>query len=78
MPIYEYACNDCGCEFEALVRSDTVPECPQCHSVSLDKKLSVFATAGATASAVSEAAPVAHGPCGSCGHPGGPGACGLM
>ncbi len=71
MPIYEYACQDCGREFEALVRSDTVPECPKCHSIQLEKKLSVFATGNAAP----EAAPMAAGPCGSCGHPDGPGAC---
>lgn len=71
MPIYEYACQDCGREFEALVRSTTVPECPDCHSISLEKKLSVFATAGST----NEAAPPALSPCGSCGNPGGPGSC---
>jgi putative FmdB family regulatory protein len=74
MPIYEYACHQCGNEFEALVRSDTVPECPSCQSRQLDKKLSVFAT-GATAA---EAAPPALGPCGSCGHSRGPGACSLQ
>lgn len=71
MPIYEYACQQCGREFEALVRSDTVPACPQCHSTELAKKLSVFATAAAPEVA-SAALP---SPCGSCGHPGGPGAC---
>lgn len=71
MPIYEYACQQCGHEFEALVRSSTVPECPDCHSTALEKKLSVFATAASNA----DAAPVAAGSCGSCGHPGGPGAC---
>jgi len=72
MPIYEYACHDCGREFEALVRSDTVPQCPDCHSTDLEKALSVFATAGSSA----QAAPAeAAGPCGSCGHPGGPGSC---
>jgi len=73
MPIYEYACSSCGKEFETLVRSGTVPDCPGCHSTDLEKKLSVFATGGAAA----EAAPVAASPCGSCGHPGGPGACRL-
>ena len=73
MPIYEYACLDCGREFEALVRSTTVPECPQCHSVQLNKKLSVFATAAASG----EVAPAMAGPCGTCGHPDGPGACSL-
>lgn len=75
MPIYEYACHDCGREFEALVRSDTVPACPGCQSTRLEKQLSVFATAAATESS---AAPVAAmGPCGSCGHPDGPGACSM-
>jgi putative FmdB family regulatory protein len=71
MPIYEYACHQCGHEFEALVRSSTVPECPSCHSTDLDKQLSVFATAAPGA----EALPPAAGPCGSCGHPDGPGSC---
>jgi len=70
MPIYEYACHDCGRKFEALVRASTVPECPACHSKDLEKLPSVFATAAAGAPE-----PVAAGPCGSCGHPGGPGAC---
>ena len=70
MPIYEYSCKDCGTEFETLVRASSVPDCPSCHSTDLEKKLSVFATAGSTP----EAAPAA-GPCGSCGNPGGPGSC---
>jgi len=73
MPIFEYACPRCGNEFEALVRSDTTPECPGCHSTQLEKKLSVFATAAADkpqAGALPQA-------CASCGHPGGPGACAL-
>jgi putative FmdB family regulatory protein len=69
MPIYEYACQDCGREFEMLVRSGTEPACPQCHSAHLEKRLSVFATAG------SESAAEAAAPCGTCGHPGGPGSC---
>jgi putative FmdB family regulatory protein len=71
MPIYEYACHQCGHEFEALVRQSTVPQCPSCHSTELEKQLSVFATASAGA----KAAPVEMGPCGSCGHPDGPGSC---
>jgi putative FmdB family regulatory protein len=74
MPIYEYACQDCGREFEALVRSDTVPACPQCHSTQLEKQLSVFATSASTPDAAPAMASPG-GPCGSCGHPGGPGAC---
>jgi putative FmdB family regulatory protein len=72
MPIYEYACQDCGREFEKLVRLDTVLECPQCHSTQLEKRLSVFATASAR-----DALPATSGPCGTCGHPDGPGSCAL-
>lgn len=72
MPIYEYACRDCGRQFEMLVRSDTVPGCPQCRSTRLDKQMSVFATAAPTADAAPRPSP-----CGSCGHPDGPGACAL-
>ena len=71
MPIYEYACSDCGHAFEALVRSGTVAQCPCCQSTALEKQLSLFATTGSAA----QAAPVMAGPCGSCGHPDGPGAC---
>jgi len=73
MPIFEYACHDCGNAFELLVRSSTVPECPQCHSHQLDKQLSVFATA----SSGEVPQPMAASPCGSCGHPDGPGACSI-
>ena len=75
MPIYEYHCNGCGKEFEALVRSSTTPECPACHSTQLDKKLSVFATSNA---AGSDPAPMAMGPCGTCGNPNGPGSCSIQ
>jgi len=71
MPIYEYACNSCGHEFEALVRAGTAPDCPNCHSTELGKRLSVFTAASA------QPAPIASGPCASCGHPDGPGACAL-
>jgi putative FmdB family regulatory protein len=72
MPIYEYACRTCGEEFETLVRAGASPECPSCGATDLDKKLSVFATAGAA-----ESASATPGPCGACGHPAGPGACAL-
>jgi putative FmdB family regulatory protein len=73
MPIYEFACQDCGREFEVLFRSGTALECPQCHSGALEKKLSVFAMPTLSAPATAPTLPSA---CGSCGHPGGPGACG--
>jgi putative FmdB family regulatory protein len=73
MPIYEFACQRCGHEFETLTRASVEPECPSCHSHDLAKKLSVFATASSAEGRVPETA--AAGPCGTCGHPGGPGAC---
>ncbi len=71
MPIYEYACSGCGHEFEALVRSSTVPECPQCHSQNLNKLLSVFAKPGDLTNAIRMPA----SPCGSCESPGSHGGC---
>lgn len=73
MPIYEYACKDCGHQFETLVRSDSRPECPSCHSTDLDKLLSVFATT----SAPEAQAPFMPGPCGACEHAGPAGTCAM-
>jgi putative FmdB family regulatory protein len=72
MPIFEYACHDCGHQFETLVRSGTVAACPGCGSTALGKLLSVFATQGSDAGAAPQPA---FGPCGTCGHPDGPGSC---
>ncbi|MCU0951803.1 MAG: zinc ribbon domain-containing protein [Burkholderiaceae bacterium] len=72
MPIYEYACRDCGQRFEQRVRAGSAPTCPHCQSTQLDKQLSVFGTASARAAPANAA-----GPCGRCGHPDGPGSCAL-
>ncbi len=69
MPIYEYSCGDCGRQFETLVRSGSTPECPSCHSHTLEKKLSVTAATGGSAGHNHA------GPCGACGNPAGPGSC---
>lgn len=76
MPIYEYQCEDCGTEFELLVRSDTALVCPTCESTNLEKQLSVFATEKSSDGA--DAAMAGGAPCGTCGHPDGPGACHLQ
>jgi putative FmdB family regulatory protein len=49
MPIFEYACPQCGHVFEKLVltRHQEPPECPQCGWTKVDQKFSTFATAGA-------------------------------
>lgn len=42
MPIYEYACPDCGKEFEALQKfsDDPVRVCPSCQKENVRKKIS--------------------------------------
>jgi putative FmdB family regulatory protein len=74
MPIFEYICQDCQHEFEALVFGRDKARCPKCESKKLSPQLSVFAVSakgGGTG-----AAPVS-GACGSCGDPRGAGACSL-
>lgn len=44
MPIYSYACCDCGKEFQTLVRGGETPECPKCASTKLDQQLSLIAS----------------------------------
>jgi len=74
MPIFEYACRQCGHAFEALVRASAVPTCPRCQTTQLDKQLSVVGKVGAAA-LTRDVAPAVVGACGHCGHPDGPGAC---
>lgn len=40
MPIYEYRCEKCGCDFEELVFGDAVPPCPKCASPETHKLMS--------------------------------------
>jgi putative FmdB family regulatory protein len=46
MPLYDYRCKTCQAEFELLVRSSTVPTCPQCASTELERAVSRIAPAG--------------------------------
>jgi len=46
MPLYEYRCNECGAEFEKIVRfSETclLPACPECQGQDTRKKISTIA-----------------------------------
>jgi putative FmdB family regulatory protein len=47
MPLFEYACPDCGHVFEKLVlsRSAKAPECPKCGRDEVVQIFSAFATA---------------------------------
>jgi putative FmdB family regulatory protein len=75
MPIFEYVCEDCRHEFEALVYGNERTVCPKCRGKKLNRQLSVFAVSAKTSSGSQPAMPT--GPCGSCGDPRGPGACSL-
>ena len=74
MPIFEYICQECQHEFEALVFGRDKAQCPKCESKKLSPQLSVFAV---SAKASAGAAVARSGACGSCGDPRGPGACSL-
>jgi putative FmdB family regulatory protein len=52
MPIYEFSCRSCGHQFEALVRSSTVPVCPQCQNEDLERLLSLPAVKSDTTRAL--------------------------
>jgi putative FmdB family regulatory protein len=43
MPIFEYICQECQHEFEALVFGRDKAKCPKCQSKKLSPQLSVFA-----------------------------------
>ena len=70
MPLFDYACRDCGHRFEALVQGRSKPACPECAGRKLEKQLAAFAVS----SGRPDPAP-APGGCGTCGDPRGPGSC---
>jgi putative FmdB family regulatory protein len=72
MPIFEYICQECRHQFEALVYGKEKAACPKCHATKLEPQLSVFAVSAKSSSGATSASA---GPCGSCGDPRGPGAC---
>ncbi|MBQ7608559.1 MAG: zinc ribbon domain-containing protein [Desulfovibrionaceae bacterium] len=69
MPIYEYGCRKCGHEFEELVFSDAAPNCPECGSNDVEKRMSCCCHArggGAGYGGGYEAAPSGGGGCSGC------------
>jgi putative FmdB family regulatory protein len=73
MPIFEYVCERCDHQFEALVYGGKTAECPQCQSKKLAQQPSVFAMSGKSSAGASPSM----GACGSCGDPRGPGSCSM-
>lgn len=68
MPLYECHCNECGEEFEKMVRfseSNQNPTCPACQSGDTRKKISTIAARGNSLGSSSVSAGI------SCGSRGG-------
>ncbi len=78
MPIYEYICRPCGCEFEALIRGESdAPRCPRCGELEVVKQFSVPAAVhpGAALPTLGSAPAPSGGGCGMGGCGGG--TCGM-
>jgi putative FmdB family regulatory protein len=43
MPLFEFRCQNCGREFEALVRGGERTSCPGCDGTDLERLISLFA-----------------------------------
>ena len=70
MPMFDFECRKCGCQFEELVRRDETPACPQCQAKTVEKLMS--APAGHVAGGSSRSLPVM----GQCAPPPGQHSCG--
>jgi putative FmdB family regulatory protein len=66
MPVYEYACDQCGKRFELFVRSvsaSSSPVCPHCGSLDVHKAISLFGVGvGSSAGRAPAAASCGPGP----------------
>jgi putative FmdB family regulatory protein len=72
MPIFEYRCQDCGHQFERLVRrADDAVDCPTCGTARPGQLEVQYSTFAAHATAAAAPAPQAGGcPAGMCRTPG--------
>ena len=75
MPIYEYICQDCNHEFDALrpmSQADAATACIKCGGENIKRKISVFfaESGGRAVSGMSEPScdSCAGGNCSHCGH----------
>ena len=41
MPLWDFICQDCEHEFEALVRGETAASCPKCESENLERQMAL-------------------------------------
>ena len=66
MPIYEYRCKKCGCDFECLVMGSDEVCCPSCEGREVNRLMSAcgFVSKGAGGETVSRSA--ADASCGGC------------
>lgn len=70
MPIYEYICNHCGSQFDALRSfkdADLSIECQQCKSHETHRKLSTFFAHSGGKEISGTSSKSCSGGCGSCG-----------
>ena len=68
MPIYEYICRTCACQFELLRSINSAGEgasCPRCNNAA-DRKLSTFAAFSKSSDGFSAPVASAGGNCSSC------------
>lgn len=73
MPIYEYICEDCKLEFDALrsmKEADKPISCTKCHSLNTKRKVSGFfaVSGGKSIAGGSGCGGCSGGSCSSCNH----------
>ncbi len=64
MPLYEYVCEECTHEFEALVFTGDKVECPHCKSEKLKQQLSMPGRPKVAATSLPSACQSSGPPCG--------------
>lgn len=55
MPLYDFHCKECNCDFELLVRGSTAYVCPECGSAEVEKQVSLPASPGKTKEIIARA-----------------------